>query len=307
MTITVEPLPRAQLSTQGARDTGRTRKPEKNDSMKLSIASDAISADFETAVLLGLEWGIEYFELKRIHHKRVPNITDDEVRIIQNVLRSHSVILSTLSPGLFKIPLNRDLIEKELGVEFDKTVALSNKLGTRSIIIFGFERDKLRSEAEAIREIIDVFGRLALRAEREGLTIFLENDRNLWGESPEAVRQILSSVNSPALRLNWDPGNLIGAHPDAPYPTSFELIREFVGHVHVKDAKATENGFTHAMMGSGDVDWVGQFERLLRDGYPGFCVIEPHFGERIASSREHVLATRKCLRLARRRLHEATS
>ena len=287
--------------------TPRSPGPVVNNPMKLSIATDAISADFETSVLLGLEWGIEHFELKRIHHKRVPEITNEEIRIIQNVLRAHSVNLSTLSPGLFKIPLDQALIEIELGVKFDKTVELANKLETRSIIIFGFERDNLRTEAEAIREIIDVFGRLAARAEQEGITIFLENDRNLWGESPAAVRQILSGVNSPALRLNWDPGNLVGAFPEAPYPTSFELIREFVGHVHVKDAKATKEGFTHAMMGSGDVDWVGQFERLLHDGYSGYCVIEPHFGERVASSREHILATRKCLRLAECRLRGTKS
>ena len=273
--------------------------------MKLGIATDAISADFETAVLIGLEWGIEHFELKRIHHKRVPDISDDEIRIIQNVVASHQVTVSSLAPGLFKIPLDTGLIEQELGRKWDMTVALADRVGTRSVIIFGFERDTRHSEAEALRQIVDTFGRVAAKAEREGLTLFLENDRNLWGESPEAVRQILAGVNSRALRLNWDPGNLVGAFPEKPYPTSYDLVQAFVGHVHVKDAKATgEGGFVHAMMGSGDVDWAGQFERLYRDGYQGFCIIEPHFGSRVASSRDHVLATRKLLRQARGRIAE---
>lgn len=274
--------------------------------MKLAINSDAISQDFETAVLLGLEWGVEYFELKRVHGKRVPDITDEEVRLIQKVLRANEVTLSSLAPGLFRIPLERELISQEVSKRFDMTVALANRLDNRSIVIFGFVRDDRHTEAEALRQIIDVFGPLAARAEREGLTLFLENDRGLWGQSPESVQQILAGVNSRALKLNWDPGNLVGAFSEAPYPAGYEIVREYVGHVHVKDAKATGNGqFAHAMMGSGDVDWVGQFERLIRDRYAGYCVIEPHFGNRISSSREHILETRQALRLARARVDAA--
>ena len=277
--------------------------------MKLAINTDAISQDFETAVLLGLEWGIEYFELKRMYGRRVPEITDEEIRLVQNVLRANEATLSSLAPGLFKIPLEKELISQEAGRRFDTTIALADRLNTRSIVIFGFIRDDRRAEADAIREIIDVFGQVASRAEKEGLTLFLENDRGLWGESPESVRQILTGVNSPALKLNWDPGNLIGALPEAPYPTGYGLVREYVGHLHVKDAKAAAGNptFTHAMMGSGDVDWVGQFESLIRDGYEGYCVIEPHFGSRVSSSRSHVLETQKVLRLARARVAAVNS
>ena len=273
--------------------------------MKLAINTDAISQDFETAVLLGLEWGVEFFELKRLFGRRVPDVTDEEVKSVQNVLRVNGATLSSIAPGLFKIPLEPDLISQEAGKRFDMTVELAHRLGTPSVVIFGFVRDERRSEDEALKRIIDVFGPLAARAEREGLTLFLENDRGLWGESPEAVRRIAAGVGSRAFRLNWDPGNLIGAFPERPYPDSYELVREHVGHVHVKDAKADASrptGFAHAMMGSGDVDWVGQFERLLREGYRGYCVVEPHFGSRVSSSRDHILETRKAMRAARARL-----
>jgi sugar phosphate isomerase/epimerase len=272
--------------------------------LKIAINTDAISQDFETAVLLGVEWGIEYFELKRLYGRRVPDITDDEIRLIQKVLNENEVKLSSLAPGLFKIPLDKELISREMGVRFEQTVALADQLKTRSIVIFGFVRDDLRSEADALHQIIDVFGPLAERAEQEGITLFIENDRGLWGESPASVHHILSGVNSPALKLNWDPGNLIGAFPEAPYPTSYDLVKEYVGHLHVKDAKAVNggSGYAHAMMGSGDVDWVGQFERLILDGYEGYCVIEPHFGSRVSSSRSHILETQKAVRIARSRV-----
>ena len=276
--------------------------------MKLAINTDAISQDFETAVLLGLEWGIEYFELKRMFGKRMPDITVDEINLVKKVLRDNEVTLSSIAPGLFKIPLDKELIRQESGIRFDQSLALADRLQTRSIVIFGFIRDELHREEDALNQIIDVFGPLAARAKQEGLTLFIENDRGLWGESPAAVYRILSGVNSPALKLNWDPGNLIGAFPEAPFPGGYNLLRDYVGHLHVKDAKAASepNKFTHAMMGCGDVDWVGQFERLILDGYEGYCVIEPHFGSRVSSSRDHVLGTQKALRQARSRVRVAS-
>jgi L-ribulose-5-phosphate 3-epimerase len=277
--------------------------------VKISINTDAISQDFETAVLLGLEWGIEYFELKRMYGKRIPDITADEVRLVRSVLDANAATLSSLAPGLFKIPLDKELIALEAGARFDQTIALAERLDTRAVVIFGFVRDELHTESDALRRIIDVLGPVADRAESEGLTLFLENDRGLWGESPASVLKIAEGINSPAFKLNWDPGNLVGAFPEAPYPIGYDLVRRHVGHLHVKDAKAAtgEKQFTHAMMGSGDVDWVGQFERLIRDGYEGYCVIEPHFGSRVASSRSHILETQKVLRLARARVASSPS
>jgi L-ribulose-5-phosphate 3-epimerase len=267
--------------------------------MKISINTDAISQDFETAVLLGVEWGVEYFELKRLYGKRIPDITDDEVRLVQKVLHENQVKLSSLAPGLFKIPLDKELISIET-VKFDQTVILANRLKTPSIVIFGFVRDENHNETDALDRIIDVFGPLADRAKQEGLTLFLENDRGLWGESPASVHHILKGVNSQALKLNWDPGNLIGAFPDAPYPIGYNLVEEYVGHLHVKDAKVSNDAqkFSNAMMGSGEVDWLGQFERLIRDGYKGYCVVEPHFGSRVSSSRSHIIETKRILRQA---------
>ena len=65
--------------------------------MKISINTDAISQDFETAVLLGIEWGVYYFELKRLYGKRIPDITNDEVGLVQKVLHENQVKLSSLA------------------------------------------------------------------------------------------------------------------------------------------------------------------------------------------------------------------
>lgn len=272
--------------------------------MKLAIASDAISHDFETAVLLGLEWGIEHFELKRTHfRKRIGEVDSEDIDKVSEILRSHSVSVSSLSPGLFKIPLNADLIKYDIDKLFETTISIAHKLQVESIVLFGFMRCENVTETEALPQIEDYLGSVTHRAEKEGLTLLLENERGAWVDQPHLLRRVVECVNSKSLRVNWDPCNLIGAHPQKPYPGGYEVIKDYIGHLHIKDASVGENGLvSHAMVGEGDVDWIGQFEQLYRANYDGFCVLEPHFGSRIVSSRNHILETRRLLRLARERI-----
>lgn len=271
--------------------------------LNLAIASDAISHDFETAVLLGLEWGLEYFELKRVHDtRRVAEATPEDLKKVQEVLHKNTVRISSISPGLFKASLKQENLPEELE-RFEKTVAIAHRLQVTRIIIFGFTRTPDFTSVEAMPQIEDTIGHVTLRAQAEGLTLLLENDRGLWVDTPEALKHIMTSVNSPALKINWDPCNLIAADPRPPYPDSYNLIKEWIGHVHIKDATAKgPDQFEHAMVGEGDMDWVGQFEALARTQFGGFCVLEPHFGSRVRSSREHLLATRHLMRQAQARL-----
>lgn len=271
--------------------------------LKLAIATDAISHDFETAVLLGLEWGLDHFELKRVHDtRRVAEATPEDLKKVEQVLQKNSVWISSLSPGLFKATLKQENIPQELE-RFEKTVAIAHRLQVPRVIIFSFTRTADLSEGEAMPQVEDIIGQVAQRAQSEGLTLLLENDRGLWVETPENLQQIMTAINSPALKINWDPCNLIGAYPHLPYPDSYNLVRQWVGHLHIKDARATGPGkFAHAMVGEGDMDWLGQFEALERAKFEGFCVLEPHFGSRVCSSRDHLLATRHLLRRVQARL-----
>ena len=271
--------------------------------MKLSIATDAISHDFETAVLQGLEWGIEYFELKRTHfRKRITEVELEDIDKVDEILKAHSISLSSISPGLFKVPLDSDLVEKEIKNKFEDTISIAHKLNVDLVVIFGFMRSNNIKEDDALIKIEDYLGNVTRRAEDEGITLLLENDRGLWMDQPHLLKRVVSAINSKFLKINWDPCNLIGSSPNSPYPDGYDIIQDYIGHLHIKDAKVVENGkIDHAMVGEGDVDWVGQFERLYKDNYNGFCVLEPHFGSRLISSRNHILETRKLLRIANRR------
>ncbi len=50
---------------------------------------------------------------------------------------------------------------------------------------------------------------LARRAEGTGVVLVHENEKHIYGDLPERILDIVETVNSPALKLAWDPANFV--------------------------------------------------------------------------------------------------
>jgi hypothetical protein len=72
--------------------------------MKISLVTDEISADPETAIELGVDWGVHDFELRGFGADRVPNFSAFEKQRIRELLEEFEARIVAISPGLFKIP-----------------------------------------------------------------------------------------------------------------------------------------------------------------------------------------------------------
>ena len=268
--------------------------------MNLAINSDAISNDFLTAVTLGLEWGIDTFELKRVNQKRIPDINRHEINYIKSTKHEKHIEICALSPGVFKSPLTPMDIERE-SKNLYNTFELAHELSVPKVIVFGFDIDSSKSFAEVKEQIIDLFGTFSHNALSAGIELCIENDRGQWTEDPRNLIEIIKAVNSKSLNVNWDPANMIGLGLGYDFTEHYRILKEHIKHVHVKDGIVSPDGkgIINCMVGDGIVNWVTQFELLLNDGFDGCAVIEPHFGCRITSSRTHIQEAKRLFRIAK--------
>jgi L-ribulose-5-phosphate 3-epimerase len=115
---------------------------------------------------------------------------------------------------------------------------------------------------------------------------------------------MLRAIKSPALELNWDPGNAYAAG-ETPYPNGYEALdKKRIGHMHLKDAAPNPKGGEAIWMpvGGGKIDYLGQFRALLKDGYAGTMSLETHYlnaaRDKEASSRESMEGLLKVIRQA---------
>ena len=118
---------------------------------------------------------------------------------------------------------------------------------------------------------------LAGIAADHGVEILLET-----GMEPAAdLRRLVEEADRPALKVNFDPANLLSFHSDLPLP-ALELLRPWVRSVHVKDTIPNPvRGISGAeqVWGDGDVNANRFLRELERGGYEGPVFIERERGD----------------------------
>lgn len=262
--------------------------------MKLAIVSDEISQDFESAVVLAKQWGIEYVEIRSVYLHRTPDLSDRERDLLHRTVDRYGVKVISLSPGLFKIREDAPEVEDHLGDRLRRSAELAHDLGTEELVIFGFVKPRDAPSEAYPQRVVDLMGRAAERAKEEGVTLLLENEPICWADGGEITAEIVSKVGSDRLWVNWDPCNAFSSGEDRPYPEGYEHVKPYVRHLHIKDARRTEGGGrAYVPVGEGEIDWPGQLDALRKDGYDGYHVVETHFGPGIETSERCVKGVRR--------------
>jgi sugar phosphate isomerase/epimerase len=273
--------------------------------MKISIVTDEISADVETAIELGTEWGIHDFELRGFGTQRVPLFSDFQKTRILELLEEYGARVVAISPGLFKIPYStrnrerfplqvidstlyqkwrdvRSLVDYHIQELLPASIEYAKEVGAGKIIVFSFMRGS-NPVGPAPDEILECLEGAAQQAKKANVELMIEVEDQFWADTGDRTAKIIQAINCPALGVNWDPGNAFAAG-DIPYPNGYHAIQDFVHHIHFKDLLRTPaEGIRYVI--DGEIDWAGQLRALAADGYRGFISVEPHMQPKVASAK----------------------
>ena len=108
-------------------------------------------------------------------------------------------------------------------------------------------------------------------AAEHGVKLLIETN-GVWSDSARLAR-LLSTVSLDSVAALWDvhhPYRFMGEKPAETY----QNLRPWLCHTHLKDSVATEDGFRYALPGFGDVP-LGEIISVLNDGgYDGFYSLE---------------------------------
>jgi 3-dehydroshikimate dehydratase len=220
---------------------------------------DVLAGEGITALELRSAWGINILEL-----------SDDQVRQVHELLDRYSFQVSALGSPIGKSPLSAPrAVEQD---RLDSAIAATESLGTRLVRIFSYYVPPEELD-EARNEVIQRLGLLAERAAQAGVILLLENERGIYGENPTRCHDVLASINSPALRMAFDPANFVQAGV-RPMEEAWPLLGNFVAHVHIKDAVFSDGTIRPAGQGDGDIPRL--LATLNALDYTGYLTLEPH-------------------------------
>jgi sugar phosphate isomerase/epimerase len=283
--------------------------------MQISLITDEISADPETAFELGLSWGVRDFELRCMDTQRVPLFSDYQKDRLKELIDEFGVRIVAISPGLFKCPFpsegrprfalrafdqslyqqwrsSKDVVRYHQEELLPLSLEFARDFGAGIVVIFSFQRGDGASP-HAPDELLEILHGASQQAVNAGVLLAIEVENQFWADTGQHAADIIRKVGHPGLCVNWDPANAYEAG-DLPYPSGYQAVRDYVRHVHFKDARRDASGkciyVTH-----GDIDWDGQIQALQRDRYAGFISVETHMQPKIRSANDALLRLHKLI------------
>jgi sugar phosphate isomerase/epimerase len=258
-----------------------------SDRWPLSAFGDEIAPDLEEQVEALRALDVGSVELRAAWGVNVVDLDPEQLARAARVLREGGIGVSAVGAPVGKSPIDGDF-EDELG-RLRAAFRAADTLGTGLVRVFSFYVD---GECERHRdEVLRRMAAMAAEAQGAGVVLAHENESLIYGDAPERCADLLRSVGSPALRAVFDPANFVQVGVARPFDAGWPLLREYVTHVHVKDAvPAARDGGTGvpappSVRSLGESvrpagQGAGQVPELLRalaaEGYQGYLTLEPH-------------------------------
>lgn len=241
---------------------------------KLSAFADEVTDDFLEQVKYLASEGVGYIEPRFINKKNIMDLTKDDLSEAKKMIQDHGLKVSAIGSPIGKVKLDEPF-EPHLD-KFKHAVDLALFFETPFIRMFSY----YAPEGQNIDDYRDeVMERMAAKVEilkDVDVTMVHENEANIYGHTAENCVDIVKTIDSPKLRLVYDPANFVwGEKITNNVESCWPLMKPYVVHVHIKDWKlgAKDVG---SIPGEGD----GQIEELLAElaaiNYDGCLTMEPH-------------------------------
>ena len=257
-----------------------------SDRWALSAFADEVAPDLDEQIRALRDERIGHVELRSAWGVSVVDLSSEQLERAGRKLREAGIGVSAIGSPVGKAPVDGDL-DVEIG-RLRACLEAAERLGTPLVRVFSFYIPDGRYAEHRDVVLRRMAALTALAAER-GATLVHENESNIYGDTAERCRDLVESVGSPALRVAFDPANFVQCDV-RPMADAWPLLRDYVAHVHVKDAVAVDRGGAAypaeaapgALMlsvrpaGEGEGEVPALLRALAARDYRGILTLEPH-------------------------------
>lgn len=263
--------------------------------MKIGILADWLGMNsFEGNVRKAAEMGVEGVQLYAVEGELAPeNMTmqkrEQYRKLMEDLHLEISAICGDMGKGGFAFAdRNPERISRTKDI-VDLTLDLGSRIITThvGVVPHDMKHPRFQIIADAMKELGDY-------AEKRGAVFAIETGPELSCD----LLQMLKTVNSKGVGVNFDPANLIMCHNE-PAVQAVQNLKDYIVHTHAKDGLLIKKGNLEIMygmvpapadyvkdtfyrevpLGEGDVHFETYIPALKAVGYDGYLTIERECGE----------------------------
>jgi len=237
--------------------------------IRLSGFADEIGPDLDLQIETLASERLRFLELRGVWGKNVLDFTDHERREIKKRLDDAGLGVSSIGSPIGKVRIDQPWEEHvaRLGVALD----VAEFLETPYVRLFSYYPPEGGRIADHRDEVIRRLNEQVELAKGRRVTLLHENEKDIYGEKPDACLDIARNV--PGMGLVFDPANFVqaGVRP----ADAWQMLHHWVVYFHIKDAMLDGGLIVPPGEGDGDIPAVLKDAVFERD-YDGFLSLEPH-------------------------------
>ena len=239
----------------------------------ISGFADEIDPQLDVQLKVVKDLGMEYICFRAADGKGVAEYTLEEVKeVIKPRLDAAGVKVSSLGSPIGKINIDDEEAYAKQLEQLDTLCQICNLLDCKFIRMFSFwmvgkNPDDWKEEVlKKLRGYADI-------AAKYGVILIHENEKDIYGDIGSRCKVILDELASPNFKAAFDFANFVQCGENT--EECWEMLKEHVAYIHIKDAVAGKNENVVCATGDGKIPEI-LAKAIKEDGYEGFLTLEPH-------------------------------
>ena len=218
------------------------------------------------------------------------NVSDSILREIRTYAKTRNIIIdSVYSRRQWATPISSEnpVIRKEGEEVLDRLVDIAAILEARVILVIpgavdnsciSTENIEITSYEDVYKRSLETISNTALKAEKSGIILAVENVPGKFLLSPLEMKQFIKKTESSSVGCYFDVANCLYCHG---YPEQWiRILGKHIKAVHLKDYKLASGNLTGFVnIFEGDVNWPEVTKALFETGYDLSLTSEvlPHY------------------------------
>lgn len=253
-----------------------------NIPFKLGVITDEVTQDIFEAAAFCKKYGLQCMEVRSVNDHSPFDFTDQDIADINAAAKEYGLTVCAISAPLFKCDFDDDAAITLHTENFEKCAQRANQIGAKMIRGFDFWDSgiDIKKRAEKYKKIAEI-------CKKYNIICVIEADPSVHSNTPHLTAQLAKEINSPYIKVLFDPGNEIWVTGKAS-DDAYDAVKPYLAHIHIKDADIIDGKPDGIKIGSGLVDYKTLFARLISDGYSGNVMLETHYRKNVELTEEQL-------------------
>ncbi len=232
--------------------------------------ADEAGLDIDVQIETIRKAGLKTIDLRNFENTNISELPLDEAEVIAAKLAE-----ANIKVGMFGSPIGKIDIADDMQVDLDKLEHLGKLAGVfkcRKVRVFSYFNEKGATAEQWGAESIARLGQLRDLAEKLKLSLYHENERDIFGDVSDNVMKIVDALhNGKSFRMVFDFDNYNQCGENV-YHCWMKLC-DVTDAFHLKDSDAKAQ---HVPFGQGVSHARKIFSDCIKRGWNGHLALEPH-------------------------------